>query len=323
MITIYSYDIANGILSIPEAEQLPELLETESADLWIDFEAPNLKESEILRSVFNFHELAIEDCIETDIEEAKLDDYEDYLFLVLHSIGFNSSKFKFNVMELDLFFGKNFVITYHKKPTAGIDLLKKRIERKIDFMAQGTDEILHAIVDSLVDNYVVAFKQLEKTIYKLETEILAHPTQKTFNDIFTLKIELINLVRILNPGEEVMESLGEKEHELIQEENKVYFQDVHDHISKIQGLLQSYMAAVSSTIDAYMSLSSHRMNKVMQTMTIIATIVLVPTLVASIYGMNGIDLPFQNTPHSFLIVIAMNVFFVGGMLMFFKKKDWF
>ncbi|MFC1539809.1 magnesium transporter CorA family protein, partial [Candidatus Latescibacterota bacterium] len=84
----------------------------------------------------------------------------------------------------------------------------------------------------------------------------------------------------------------------------------------------SYMAAVSSTIDAYMSLSSHRMNSVMKTLTVIATLVLIPTLVTSIYGMN-VPLPFQENPHSFLIVIAITVFFAGGMLMFFKKKDWF
>ncbi len=322
MISIYSYDIANGILSQPDVEQLPDLLETENADLWIDFEAPTMEEAEILRTVFNFHELAIEDCTETDIEEAKLDDYEDYLFIVLHSIKFSSSTFKFNVLELDLFFGKNYVITYHKKPTTGIAHLKKRLERGVDFMALGTDEILHAMVDSLVDNYVIAFKHLEKTIYNLEAEILAHPTEKTFNDIFTLKISLINLVRILNPGEEVMESLGETEHELIQEENKVYFQDVHDHILKIKGLLQSYMDTVSSTIDAYMSLSSHRMNSVMQTMTVIATIILIPTLISSILGMN-VPLPFQNNPHSFLIVMSISVLFAGGMLLYFKKKDWF
>ena len=322
MITIYSYDIANGILTTPDVEQLPELLEAENVDLWIDFESPTAKESEILRSVFHFHELAFEDCIETDIEEAKLDDYEDYLFIVLHSVFFNRAQFTFNIIELDLFFGKNYVITYHKKPTFGIDLLKKRLEEKIDFMAQGTDEILHAIVDSLVDNYVVSFRHLERTISKIETEILTNPTKKTFNDLFKLKIGLINLGRILNPGEEVMASLGETELELIQEENKVYFQDVHDHISKIQGLLQSYMETVTSTMDTYMSLSSHRMNSVMQTMTIIATIVLIPTLIASIYGMN-IDLPLQQSPHSFTIVITLTLLFTGAMLWFFKKKGWF
>ncbi len=100
MITIYSYDIANGILTTPDVEQLPELLEAENVDLWIDFESPTAKESEILRSVFHFHELAFEDCIETDIEEAKLDDYEDYLFIVLHSVFFNRAQFTFNIIEL-------------------------------------------------------------------------------------------------------------------------------------------------------------------------------------------------------------------------------
>ena len=124
MITVYSYNIAEGTLECPPVDRLPELLESENVDLWVDFESPTAKESEILRSVFHFHELAIEDCIETDIEEAKLDDYEDYLFIVLHSVFFNLAQFTFNIIELDLFFGKNYVITYHKKPTFGIDLIK-------------------------------------------------------------------------------------------------------------------------------------------------------------------------------------------------------
>ena len=219
MITIYSYNIADGILEKPAVDKLPELLEAENVDLWIDLEEPNLKESQILRDIFNFHELAIEDCTQADIEESKLDDYEDYLFLVLHSFFFTPEKIKFDINELDLFFGKNYVVTYHKYPTIGIRQLKKRLENNIDFMGEGTDEILHAIVDSLVDNYVLSFKRLERTIYKAEAEILSNPTKKTLNDLFKLKIGLINLSRVMIPGEEVMENLGETENKLIQEEN--------------------------------------------------------------------------------------------------------
>ena len=323
MITIYSYDIAKGILERPTVDELHELLEVESVDLWIDLETPTLEESEILRTVFNFHELAIEDCSQADIEEAKLDDYEDYLFLVMHSFFFNTDTINFDINELDLFFGKNYVVTYHKKPTIGIRQLRKRLEHNIDFMAEGTDEILHAIVDSLVNNYVVSFKRLERTIYRTEAEILSNPTKKTFNDLFKLKIGLINLNRIMAPGEEVMEDLGETENMLIQEENKVYFQDVHDHILKIQGLLQSYSEMVTSTMDTYMSLTTHRMNSVMQVMTVIATIILIPTLIASIYGMNFTKMPFLDNEYGFVIVSSISFILAGFMLWFFKKKDWF
>ncbi len=323
MITIYSYNIAEGILENPTTEKLPELLEADNVDLWVDIEAPTPDESEVLSSVFNFHELAIEDCIEADIEEAKLDDYEDYLFIVTHSVFFRKEKLSFDIIELDLFFGKNYVVTHHKKPTFGISQLKKRLEKKIDFMAQGTDEILHAIVDSMVDNYVISFKQLEKTIYNIETEILSNPTKKTFKDLFKLKIGLINLRRILTPGEEVLKSLGETDHELIQEENKVLFQDVHDHISNIEGLLQSYLEMVTSTMANYVSLTTHRMNSVMQTLTILATLVLIPTLIASIYGMNFDNMPLLHNEHGFFIISIVCLMLAGVMLWFFKKQDWF
>jgi len=321
MITIYSYDIARGALAQPSISELPALLEAENVDIWVDLENPDSKEQTILRDVFGFHELAIEDCTQSYNEEPKLDDYEDYLFLVIHSVYFLRDDLTFDVRELDLFFGKNYVVTYHAKPTFGINRLKRRLETNIDFMGRGTDEIFHAIIDSLVDNYLISFKQIERAIYAIESEILSNPTERTFSDLFKLKIGLINLRRVLGPGEEVMQNLGETEHELIQEENKVYFQDVHDHISNITGLLNSYMEMVSSTMDNYVSLTTYRMNSVMQTLTILATLVLVPTLVASIYGMN-LRLPLQDSPFGFPVILGLNVLISGLMFWYFKKKDW-
>ena len=321
MVTIYSYDIANAVLARPSIVELPELLEVENVDLWVDLEDPSPEESDILRTVFHFHELAIEDCIQTDIEEPKLDDYEDYLFLVMHSVRFNPEMKNIDIREIDLFFGKNFVLTFHKQSTPGIIQLKKRLEKQVDFMAKGSDEIFHAIVDNMVDNYIVSFKQLERMIFTIETELLSVPTKETFNGLFKLKISLIHLRRTLNPAEEVMETLATTEHELIQEENKVYFQDVHDHISKIEGLQQSYMEMVSTAMDNYVSLSSHRMNIVMQTLTVLATFILIPTLISSIYGMN-IPLPGQNSHDGFIYFIVLTVVITALMFWYFKKKDW-
>jgi len=323
MITVYSYNIAEGTLSQPTKEELPNVFESENVDLWVDLEAPTAEEAEILRTVFNFHELAIEDCIATDIEEAKLDDYEDYLFLVFHSVFFNSERLAFDITELDLFFGENYVVTHHKKPTVGINQLKRRLEKEIDFMAQGTDEILHAIVDSLVDNYVLTFKKLERSIYNFETEILSEPTKNTFNNLFKLKRGLINLRRIIAPEEEVLEILANSEHDLIQEENKFYFQDVHDHISTIEGLLDSYSDMVKGTMDTYVNISNLRLQKIMQILTMIMTIMLPSTLIASFYGMNFKHLPLDNLPYGFEIITVLCIMFAGIMLWYFKKKNWF
>jgi len=322
MITIYSYNIAEGTLDNPTIEELPAIYESGNVDLWIDLESPTPQESEILSTVFDFHELAIEDCTAVDIEEAKLDDYEDYLFLVFHSVFFDKTDLTFDIIELDLFFGKNFVVTFHKMPTPGIKQVKKSLKKEIDFMGQGSDEILHAIVDSLVDNYMVSFKKLERSILQIETEILSEPSKKTFNNLFKLKRGLINLKRIMTPEEEVIDSLGNSELELIQEENKIYFQDVHDHISNIEGRLQSYIEMVTGTMYTYVSISQHRMNTIMQALTVIATIVLIPTLISSIYGMN-LELPLQNSPHGFSIVMSLCFCLVVVMLWFFKKRDWF
>ena len=322
MIKIYCYDIAEGTLTRPTIEELPEILERDNVDVWVDLEAPTVAEAEILTTVFDFHELAVEDCTAVEYEEAKLDDYENYLFLVTHSVFFSSEAMTFDIVELNLFFGKHYVVTYHTTPTPGINHLRRRLKKDIDFMGRGTDEILHAIVDSLVDNYILNFKELERTIYGIETEILTDPKKETFGFLFTLKRNLVNLKRVMTPMVEMIGELSSTEHELIQEENTVYFHDVHDHVSTIDGRLQSYIETVTGTMDTYVSLSQYRMNTVMQTLTVIATIVLVPTLVASIYGMN-LDLPFGESPHGFFVIMGLCAVMVTFMLWFFKKKDMF
>ncbi len=322
MITVYSYNVAEGTLTSHTADELPELVETEHIDLWVDLETPTKEESEILGAVFNFHELAIEDCVALDIEEAKIDDYEDYLFLVFHAMFFNSEKLSFDISEIDIFFGEKYVVTYHTKPNPAINQLRKRLEKSIAIMSSGSDELLHAVLDTIVDNYGTSFKRLEREIYKFEAQILTDASNRTFNDLFRLRRGLINLRRILSPSEEVLEDLGTKEHELIQEENRMYFQDVHDHMSTIQGLLVSYLEMVSGTMDTYVSLTTHRMTSVMRTLTILSFIMLPLTLIASLFGMN-LNLPFQKSPHGFAIIMLMQFAIVGTLLWFFKKRDWF
>ncbi|MCD6307731.1 MAG: magnesium/cobalt transporter CorA [Candidatus Latescibacteria bacterium] len=323
MITIYCYNIAEGTMETPALEELPVIYESGNVDIWVDLEAPTPREAEILSTVFDFHELAIEDCTALDIEEAKLDDFEDHLFMVFHSVDFDRNDLTFDFIELDLFFGRNFVVTYHKKPTPGVKMLKQRLHRDIDFMGHGSDEILHAIVDSLVDNYIVIFKDIEKAILKIESEILSNPSKDTFNDLFRLKRGLIDLKRIVIPEEEVLDLLGNSEHELIQEENKVYFQDIHDHVSTIEGRLLASMEMVTGTMDMYVSISQHRMNSIMQTLTVIATIVLIPTLVSSIYGMNFKNMPLLESEHGFSFIMSICLVVIVAMLWFFKKQDWF
>ncbi len=322
MITIFSYNVAEGTLASPSLEELPGLVEAENVDLWVDLEAPTEEESKILSTVFGFHELAIEDCIAVDIEEAKIDNYEDYLFLVFHSVVFNHEKLTFDFNELDIFFGVKYVVTYHSRPILAINQLRRRLDRDIGFMSQGTDEILHAIMDGIVDNLGRSFKRMERAIYKLESEILSDASQRTFNDLFRMRRGLINLRRILAPAEEVVEDLGSTEYDLIQEENRVYFQDVHDHMSTIQGLLGSYMEMVGGTMDTYVSLTSHRMTSVMKTLTIVSFIMLPLTLIASLYGMN-LNLPLQGESYGFYVVVALELIIAGILLWYFKRQNWF
>lgn len=310
---------------ISRAEMLAALAEKESL-LWADLEGPTEFESDSLVEIFNFHPLAVEDCL-SDHSEPKVDDYEEYLFLVMHAVRMTQSEEKgmdtLSTTELEIFLGKNYVVTFHKIPIPTVTQVRDLVEKKTEiFLGHGSDKLVHAILDHLVDNYQPVLNLYDGKIDHLEEEIFNHPSAQFLTTLMQLKQDIFHLRRIIAPQRDTVNYLTRTPTAFIKPKNLMYFRDVYDHLFRIYGMAEGFHEMLSSILQVYFSYSSHKLNEVVKHMTVLATLTMPAIIVASIYGMNFDRMPELDWkygyPFSILLMAAISI----GMLVWMRRKKW-
>jgi magnesium transporter len=324
MHTIYLYTPVEGVqFNQLERSAIRRALDKEDTILWVDLEAPDDEEIDILVHDFNFHPLSIEDCIFPQ-NRPKLEEFPNYSFIVFHSISYDPTQDKgLSFNELDLFIGKNFIVTVHDEPLRNVTNTKSRCREKQELMKKGPDFLLHLLLDSMVDSYFPILDQIDEDIDKIEDKIFSRPTTHLLNQIFTLKRNLIAFRKTINPQREIINLITRRDFPYIQSSTLVYFRDIYDHLVRMIDTIDTYREIISGALEAYLSVTSNQLNSIMKTLTIIATIMMPLTLIASFYGMNfKYFLPALEWKYSvFLVVFAMAVI-TSVMLYFFHKKKW-
>jgi len=288
---------------------------------WVDLENPTENEEEILWEVFNFHQLAVEDCIATH-QYPKIDDYGDYLYIIVHAVDYNKKDGVFRTTELDIFLTPQFVVTFH------YDLLRSTTQQR-HRLTEGAIPpdrrpafLLHQILDALIHNYGPAMEDFEKRISNIEELIIKKPDQRVLDRIFQFKKEVLNLKRIVGPQREVINRLGRGEFRLIPAELRAYYRDIFDEISRYAEMAESHRDVIMMALDAYLSATSNRLNEVMRALTLISTIFLPLTFMTGLWGMNFDVIPIAHHSLGFYIIVAGSVLVGVGMFVFFKFKKW-
>ena len=289
--------------------------------LWVDFESPKKEEIELLSKHFKFHSLAIEDCI-ADIHHPKIDDYHDYLFVILHAIALGQGKTTFTTHEIDFFLGKNYLVTFHKKKVKSINAVREELSRTCTSIAGGSDFLFHSILDRLVENYSPVIDLLENRINKTENQIFENLRENTINQIFSLKRDAMRLKRISTVQRDIVNRLSRDQFLVISKDARIYFRDTYDALFRINDITNSHRDLISGLLDVYFSSVSKRMNEVIKVLTIIATIMMPLTLITGIYGMNFRYMPEIGWKGSYFIVLGIMLFISSLMIWFFKKKKW-
>lgn len=303
-----------------------EALRDKDLLLWVDLENPSEFESDCLVEIFNFHPLAVEDCL-SDHSEPKVDDYEEYLFLVLHAVKIvtNEEKKKDELVtsELEVFLGKNCVVTFHKGPVKTIQQVRELVEKKPEiYLGHGADRLVHAILDHLVDNYQPILNLYDAKIDKLEEEIFNNPPADYLATIMQVKQDVFHLRRIVAPQRDTINYLTRTPTGFIKQKNLMYYRDVYDHLYRIYGIVEGFHEMLTSILQVYFSYASQKLNEIVKHMTVLATLTMPAIIVASIYGMNFQHMPELDWkwgyPFSFGLMFAISV----GMLVWMKKKKW-
>ena len=307
-------------------EQLAPAVRDTNAVVWVDMENPSLEETNrILNGVFNFHPLAVEDTTNS-ILLPKINDYRRYLYIVIHSIHPGKELVDLVSSELDIFLGPNFLITVHERESSSINGLWADKEHHVDEgISRGPVLLFYEIVESqvdrisrLLDNFEVELERLGDTIFQ-KGDI---SKESLLDDLLTAQSSALRLIRVLRPQRDLMNTLSLTDYSVVPAPARPYFSDIHDHLNRMVGLVESMRELAHSTIEIYMALSNHRMNQIIKLLTIISTIFLPLSFIAGIYGMNFQFMPELGSPWGYPLVWLAFVSVAGLMLSFFRRRGW-
>jgi magnesium transporter len=290
---------------------------------WINIDG--IHEVEIIEKLggqFELHPLILEDILNTG-QRPKLEDFDKYMFIVLKMLSYNDEKQTVEPEQVSLVLGPNFVISFQERVGDVFEQIRDRIRNtKGRIRKMGSDYLCYTLIDAIVDNYFVILEKLGEKIESMEEKLVVDPTERTLQQIHSLKREMIFLRKSVWPLRELISGLQRSESSIMKESTGIYLRDVYDHTIQIIDTVESFRDMVSGMLDIYLSSISNKMNAVMKVLTIIATLFIPLTFVAGIYGMN-----FQNMPELKwrwgypAILLVMSVVAII-MLVYFRRKKW-
>ena len=289
--------------------------------VWFDIENPNKDTMHFLRDHFNFHPLDIEDCLSV-IERPKLDEYDDYFFLVLHIPLFVKQTKRLIPFTVNIFIGNNFIVTVHQGLCKPIQTTYDHLLENLSILEKGSGYLLHSILDALIDYNFPILNRIYRNIQNVEDDIFKKPSTKNVRTILLIRTNILTFRNIVFPQRKLLKTLEIKDMDFLIEALEVYFSDLVDHIEKIWDTLENYKELVEGVHEAHQSLLSNKINDIMRTLTIFSVVILPLTLISGVYGMN-IGLPLMSFPWAFFIILAIMIIISIGMLIYFKFKDWF
>ena len=290
---------------------------------WINLNGLNqIAEIEKLGAHYNLHPLVLEDIVSTN-QRPKIDEYEDYIFIVLKMMYYDADE-KIVSEQVSFILGENYVLSLQEAEGDVFDALRERIRQaKGRIRSLGSDYLLYALIDSVVDHYYAIIETMGNKIEDLEDNLFEGLTKDEISsEIQGLKREVLKVRRAIFPLREIINRIDKSDSKLINEKTLHYFGDVYDHIIQVSDTIDIYREMIWGLMDMYMTTISNRMNEVMKVLTIIATIFIPLTFIAGIYGMNFDNIPELHYKYSYQILwIVMIVIFLG-MLYYFKRKKW-
>jgi magnesium transporter len=278
---------------------------------------------EAVASHYHLHPLTLEDILNVE-QRPKVEEFEDYTFITLRMLQWHEDQQEFSAEQLSIIFGKGFIISFQERPNPIMTPIIERLQSKINqrLRQQGSDYLAYRILDAVIDQYFVVLERLGDRIEQIENRILQVPTQKNAKALYKTKRETLLLRRLVWPMREAISHLLQDEGKFIQPFTRVYLRDLYDHAVQAIDTIETFREMTSSIVDMYLSSISNRMNEIMKVLTIISTIFIPVTFIASFYGMNFQYMPELHLRYAYPCVIGMMFGVSGFMLYFFKRKRW-
>jgi len=293
--------------------------------LWVDLDNPTEEEWKfVLESVFQFHPLAIEDCVQPN-SLPKVEDYEDYLFIVTHAVDFTRTE-KFNTTELDLFLGRDYLVTFHTAPLRSVSTLIDRSLKAAAVGPRGPDRIAHTLLDLLVDHYAPVIDELRAELEELEENVLARESaqKKLVNELLHVRGDFTKLRTIIRPQRDVIDRLARGDSKLVRAKLLPYFRDLRDNLARLEDTAASYHERLMTAFDIYLNKAAFEANEGIKFLTAITAVTIPIMAIGTWFGMNFEDMPeIKSGRHGYPIAIGLTIVATILMVIYLKKKKWF
>ena len=306
-------------------EQFPGLIRNPRGVLWVDFISEPPDTCQPILEEFGFHPLAIDDALQ-ETHVPRLDDWGEYLYIVLNYMNMesNGDTWETKVDELDVFLGKNYIVTHHDHRITAVDETWMVCDRDERNLHEGADHILYRIADNLMAGYMPAVEQIDEAIDHIEDQVFDRPSPRTLEQLLALKRVLVAMRRIIIPQREVLNKLARDDYQVIDPKDRVFFRDIYDHLVRLHDLNESLRDLVGSVLDTYLSVINNRMNEVMKTLTIITVLFMPLTFLTGYFGMNFFE-PLGNLREwtsnpVFYLTLATIIIMPIGMYLWMRRR---
>lgn len=308
---------------VESMEDCAEALVTPSVS-WINM--VGLHEPELFRQIqdiFGIHPLVLEDIMNTG-QRPRMEDYGDYIYVVVKMIYHDSSSHKIVSEQVSLIIGKSFLISFQEVEGDIFSQIRERIRTsKGRLRRSGPDYLAYCLLDAIIDNYFVVLEEIGERIEVLQELVVDRPTPETLNSIHRTKKDMIFLRKAIRPVRELINSMLKSESILISDTTDVFLRDVYEHSIQVIETTETLRDMLSSALDIYLSSTSNRMNEVMRVLTVISTLFIPLTFMVGVYGMNFEYMPELKFHYGYAGLWVLMGITAAGMVLFFRKRKWF
>ncbi len=317
-ITLFNSD---GLQTISPPD-LKAFLTTQQEVVWIDIADPTPPTMALLGDIYHFHPLALEDTCNQQ-QRPKVEEYADHLFIIINALTEHDKTIHFH--EIDIFLGKNYIVTAHTESDNIIEDVRRRIEREGNFKYRSADYLLYMVIDTVVDAYFPLLDQIEDEINQINEQLFLNPNQKTLPRLFQLRRSLSETARIASQQRDMFIILTRHEQDLINHSVlEYYFRDVYDHLLRIGDVTNSLRDNLTNTVDLYLSSSANRLNIVVNRLAVITIVTGALSVIVGFYGMNFLKTwpPFEvewGVPFALGLMAIITI----TVLVVFKRWKWY
>lgn len=290
--------------------------------LWLDLADPGADELALLGAGMTVHPLALED-LEKRSQRPKLDTYPGQYVVVAYEASPSTSDEAFELGEIHLIAATGVLVSVHWGTSPVIERVRTRIERRVPGVGDSVGSLLYAVLDEVSDGYFPLIDRLSDVIDDLESGIVAGERQTdVLREVLHVKRELLELRRVAAPLRDVANALLRRELDIVEAANLPYYQDLYDHLVRVIDSIDLYRDILAAALDANLAIASNSLNLIVKRLTALTVILMVPTLIAGVYGMNFRSMPELAWPWGYGYALGLMAIAVVGAIWFFRARDW-